>query len=80
MAKETRLAFTPPPPPKADPKDLAMWARRLTVLLPLFLGQMQQVLLETQSQTYDINVPVPEDENIVTLEAQTDLVASAGEI
>jgi hypothetical protein len=52
MAKETRLAFTPPPPPKADPKDLAMWARRLTVLLPLFLGQMQQVLLETLTYLY----------------------------
>jgi hypothetical protein len=78
MAKETRLPFVPPPLPKADPQDIAMWARRFTVLLSTYLNQLQQVLLESQAQLYDVNVPVPSDENLVDAETQFATTDSAG--
>ncbi len=80
MAKETRLQFTPPPPPGADLEALALWARRMTVLLPSYLNRMQQVMMTAFLQTYDLGVPVPGDQTTVELEGQTDITESAGEI
>ena len=80
MAKETRLQFTPPPPPGADLEALALWARRMTVLLPSYLNRMQQVMMTAFLQTYDVGVPIPEGQVTSKLENQTDLTDSAGEI
>lgn len=78
--KETRLQFIPPPLPKAELESLALWAKHMTVLLPAYLIRMQQVLLESAAQTYDVGVPVSPSDNLVHLESQTDETQSAGEI
>ena len=78
--KETRLQFITPPLPTADLESLALWAKRMSVLLPDYLTRMQQVLLESAAQTYDVGVPVSPSDNLVHLESQIDQTQSAGEI
>ncbi len=78
--KETRLQFIPPPLPKAELESLALWAKHMTVLLPAYLIRMQQVLLESAAQTYDVGVPVPGTQVTSDLENLTDVTSSAGEI
>ena len=78
MAKETRAQFLPPPVPGEDLKAVVQWIRRLVVMLPVYLNNMQQILLETQAQLYDIQVAVPDDENVVNAEDQYANTDSAG--
>lgn len=76
--KETRAKFIPPPTPKEDMKDIVLYIRRLNVLLPGFLDQMQRIILEAQSQSYDIFVPVGEADMLEDLESVMALSGSAG--
>ena len=76
--KETRLQFIPPPPPKADPEALALWARRMTVLLPEYLIRMQQVMFKAAIQLFDIQVPVPPGQVTEDAEDQYGITDSAG--
>ena len=76
--KETRAKFTPPAIPKEDLKDVVQYIRRLNVILPGFLDNMQRILLEAQAMLYDIQVAVPDDENVVNAEDQYANTDSAG--
>lgn len=78
MANETRIQFIPPPPPTSDPEALALWARRLNATLPQWLNNMQQVMLESKQQLYDLGVPRPDDQPYQNAEQQTAYQGSAG--
>lgn len=76
--KETRNKFIPPPTPEAEIKSIQLYIKRLNVVLPQYLDSLQQTLAEAQAMLYDIQVAVPDDENVVDAEAQYAQTDSAG--
>jgi hypothetical protein len=77
--KETRIKLVMPPEPTSeDPKAIMLWIKRLNVILPLYLDNLQRLVLEAQSMLYDVQVAVPEDENVVDAETQYANTDSAG--
>lgn len=78
MANETRAQFLPPPAPKGDIKAFERWALQITTILPVWLNNMQQVMLESKQQLYDLGVPRPDDQPYQNAEQQTAYQGSAG--
>lgn len=76
--KETRTKFIPPPTPKEDLKAVIEYIRRLNVLLPGFLDQMQKMQGEVTITLPDVMPPQDETENVVTAEDQYGGTDSAG--
>ncbi len=76
--KETRAKFIPPAIPKEDMMEIVQYIRRLNVLLPQYLDMLQKSLLEAQAMLYDVQVAVPDDENVVNAEDQYANTDSAG--
>ena len=76
--KETRAKFIPPAIPKEDLKEIVQYIRRLTVILPQYLDMLQKSILEAQAMLYDVQVAVPDDENVVNAEDQYANTDSAG--
>jgi hypothetical protein len=76
--KETRAKFIPPPTPKEDMKDIVLYIRRLNVLLPGYLDQLQKMMGETTIMLPDIMPPQDESELVVTAEEQYASTDSAG--
>ena len=78
VAKETRTRFVPPPTPKEDMKDMNLYIRRLNVLLPSYMDQMQQMAHRTQQMLYDLAVLVGDDDFLKNFEEQYGSTDSAG--
>ena len=76
--KETRTRFIPPPTPRAELEDVVLYIKRLNVLLPGFMDQLQRMVAEMRAELYDIGVPVPDDQNLIEAEAQYAETDSAG--
>lgn len=76
--KETRAKFIPPPTPKEDMKEIVLYIRRLNVILPGFLDQLQKMIGEITVTPVDIHAGSELSEPVETLEKQYARTDSAG--